>query len=146
MHTTTAPALTTLSLDEIDVAPPRDALSLPSGRRVTADLSRGEALSVTSPDGALELSVRFTPDGPVLTLHAKSLHLRADGDLSVDCDHLALRARKGVAVETPGDLALTSGGALSVDGASVAVEAHHHDLTMLARQEVIVDGQAIRLG
>lgn len=135
-----------LYVEDLGVSTPRESLSLPSGRRVSADTMHGETLTVTSPEGALELTVRFTPEGPTLTLHAKTLCLRADKDLSIDCDRFALRARDGVSIETPKNLSLRAEGTLSVDGESIAIEAHQSDVSVFAKGEVAIDGEAIKLG
>ncbi|MFO0546979.1 MAG: hypothetical protein U0271_01260 [Polyangiaceae bacterium] len=66
--------------------------------------SSSEQLTVYSPTGAVELAVRFTPDGPVLSFSAARIAVESENDISFDCENFEVRARKSVSVRSAGDL------------------------------------------
>lgn len=112
-----------------DEPPSEEALSLPakiqypSGRWLRLAKGQGEedCLSVTGPDGRVELSVRFTSEGPVLSFDGAKLSLEKASELDLSCDRLTLRGRKGVELSSGGDLAVRGQGDVQVDGENVLI-------------------------
>lgn len=82
------------------------------GQSATAE-SRSELLTVYGPAGAVELAVRFTPEGPVLSFSAARIALESEREISLDCDTLEVRARKNIALRSQGDLVHDVGGDLT---------------------------------
>jgi hypothetical protein len=89
------------------------ALSLPSGRsiRLVADGSR-EELEVRSPDGAMELRISLTKDGPVLSLSGARLEINSSDAVSVNCRAFEVHAEQSVRLSTAGDVAIAASGAM----------------------------------
>ncbi len=132
---------------------PTQALTLPSGRlvEVEAPSGRSERMIVRSPEGTIELTIRFTAAGPVLELSAAALSLRTEGPLSLDCDQLRLHARRGLSLSTDGDLEQRVGGdqRVAVAGTSelhaqhVEITAEEGDLELRADNDATLDGKRV---
>lgn len=111
-----------------DAQPNEEALPLPpkvrfqSGRTLRlAESSDSDTVTVTSPDGMIEMSVRFTPAGPVLSFGGARVELTHASELSVDCERLTLRGRQAVEVRSGGELVLRGNGDVAVDGENVLI-------------------------
>jgi hypothetical protein len=85
-------------------------LVLRDRRSVVVDDDR-DLVELRSPDGAVELRIRLTADGPVLQADAARLSLRAT-------DTLALTARR-ITVRTGEDLDIASDGDVRIAGATI---------------------------
>ena len=107
---------------EAQPVPPR--VQYRSGRVLTlidGGGGREESLSVTSPDGTVELTVRFTAGGPVLSFAGARLDLRHEGEVSLSCEELRLHGRRGVELRSEAEVVVRGGGDVSVDGRSVRI-------------------------
>jgi hypothetical protein len=82
---------------------------LASGRRVQIDHS-SSTLSISSPDGQVELTVRATADGCVLSFATANLALTAPGKLDVRCTELVVEASERLTLNSEGDFASRVGG------------------------------------
>jgi hypothetical protein len=108
-----------------DAPPAPEARPLPplktrSGRTIRlVDDGRGEQLSVTSPDGRVELTVRFDADGPVLSFSGARLALSAPRDIALACDRFTVQAASGVEITSPEDVTVRSDASVRVDGATL---------------------------
>jgi hypothetical protein len=118
-------------------AAPNPTLYFSSGRSVTVTDGAPEQLTVRSPEGAVELAVRFTPEGPVLSFSAAALDLRSSGTMRLACGKLEVDAREGIA--------LTTGGDVRAEADAVAIRARLGDVAIEANDDVRVDGERIRL-
>ncbi|HTV18953.1 MAG TPA: hypothetical protein VMG12_09790 [Polyangiaceae bacterium] len=77
-------------------------LLLGSGHRV--DVSANASLvRISNPEGRVELTVRCTADGCVLEFASADLALSAPGKVSLQCEELAVEARRHLALNTEGD-------------------------------------------
>ena len=87
----------------MDDAPATQLLPLPSGAvlSVRAD-ETGEDIRVRSADGRMELSIRMTADGPVLSLRGVRLEIEAADTVALSCRELAITTREGMRVQTGG--------------------------------------------
>jgi hypothetical protein len=106
-----------------------DTLRAPSGRlvRLEADAGR-EELIVCNAAGQVELRVRLTDQGPVLTLSGARIEL--------DADTIALRCR---------ELEIDAQQKARIEAASVDVEAKLGGITLRANDDVEVEGERIWL-
>ncbi len=128
------------------------ALVLDSGRRIDVDPGERERINVTSPDGMFELSVTFTPAGPVLRLAAAALELNTTGELRLNCESLAIDARGSVAIRAGSlteeiDGARTSkvGGPSTLEARAVGIRARLGDVAIDANDNVRATGEKILL-
>jgi hypothetical protein len=97
---------------EVSSAPP-DAVSnsselspsghiMSSGHRVEVSAS-ASTVRIASPLGRVELTVRCTAQGCVLEFATADICLSAPGKLSLECDELAVEARRRLELNTQGD-------------------------------------------
>lgn len=104
-------------------------------------VSRGEGralVRVTSGDQrSLEFEIAFTPAGPVVRARAAALELDADGPLTARCDDFRVEAR--------GELSLSAGGRVRVEGRAVDVVAQRGNVTLQANDDVQCLGEQVLL-
>jgi hypothetical protein len=137
------------------VEPPRarERLALATGHTASVEADDPSRLTIRSPEGQVEMSIRFTPEGPVLTFAQAAIDLHSAGDLRVACGRLEVAARDGIDLRTPGDLVQTAGGQCtirserrtSVEGREVGVAAHAGDVAVDATGDVDVHGSRVLL-
>lgn len=116
-----------------------------SGREVVFHGSTQDRLIVRSPTGQVELSVRFTEQGPVLSFSGAAIDLVSPGAVTLDCGSLRVRSRDGIALETSGDIVQNAKGALRAEADDVSLRSRVGDLKLAANDDVIVEGERIRL-
>ncbi len=121
------------------------ALALATGHTATVSAAEPDKLVVRGPKGEVQLSIRFTPAGPVLTFAAAAIDLQSTGAVSIDCARLDVRAREAIDLRSGGDLAQTAAGVATLDAREVAVQAHTGELTLDAKGDVDVHGARILL-
>lgn len=130
------------------------SLVLRSGYSVEiAEGDNGEIVSVKTPSGQIGLRIKLTPEGPVAELSSVSLQISAQKDLTLNCQTLALNAEKQVAIKSGGDLVQIAKGDLQIkaegeitsEGFSQQLRANTGDFSIAANDDVMVDGERIRL-
>jgi hypothetical protein len=114
---------------------------------------RPQRLVVRGPDGEVQLSMRFTPDGPVLTFAAVEIEVDTVGALRVECARFDVQAEEGINLETQGNLlqraggdaGVVAGGRIEAVAHEVAIAAHAGRVTIDADDDVDVHGGRILL-
>lgn len=104
-----------------DAAPLPPRVQYRSGRTLTLLEGRDDCVSVTSPDGVVELTVRFTPEGPVLSFGGARLDLSHAGQLNLSCDKLRLQGRRGVEVHSDAEIVVRATEDVHLDGRNVLI-------------------------
>lgn len=108
---------------------PAELVGRRSGRRIRLEPDvGGERLLICTAEGEVELSIRLTPEGPVLRLAGARVELAAD--------QLALRCR---------ELDIDVGEAALIRARSVGVEATLGNITLRANDDVQIEGERIWL-
>lgn len=134
--------------------PPRSTtVALPSGRAVTVESGAGERLYVRGPAGEVELSIRFTAQGPVLNFSAAAIDLKSEGAIRMECERLDVHARSEVAVTSDGGLRETVagarvsevGGKSSLVAHAVEIASRRGDVAVKANDDVRIDGERVLL-
>ncbi|MBX9652456.1 hypothetical protein K2Y11_02435 [bacterium] len=73
-----------------------------AGRSVSIRMGKGsESIEVRGPNGAPEVTITFTADGPCIRLGAARLEIDTPGDVSLNCDKFSVNAMSGVSLQTP---------------------------------------------
>jgi len=86
-------------------------LALPSGRSlVVSGISGQEHLEIRSPEGAIELRIALTKDGPVLSLSGVRLEINSTDTVAVNCREFTVATTHGVALSSAGDVSVRAGG------------------------------------
>lgn len=91
---------------------PSKALALRGGRTLqvrTTGSSGRETIELKSRDGALELKITMTPDGPMIHVKGGSLAVEAADAVSVACKRFDVQASGGIRFAA-GDVSVESGG------------------------------------
>lgn len=99
-------------------------------------------LKLVAADGRVCLTVRVTPDGPVLEFGG-SLGIHAVGDLAMSANRIALHAREGIAVSTDGDLALHATGDLHSTARIQNITADLGNVNVKANDDVKINGERV---
>ena len=122
-----------------DLRAPERVLAAPaSGRSIALESDVEEdRLVIRAPDGAVELTIRLTAAGPVLSLRGASLELTATESVTIECDRFAVRAR--------GDAEVVAGGDARVEGHAAHVQARRGNVEIQANDDVVVEGERIYL-
>jgi hypothetical protein len=101
---------------DLSATPMASSLNTPSGRSlVIEELNENEErLQVRDAQGALELEVRLTRDGPVLRLSSERIELNATDTVAVNCERFVVNAKHSVQVLSEGDAKVQAKGALDL--------------------------------
>lgn len=116
------------------------ALALSGGRTLVVRGSRageeGDALELRSADGALELSITMTPDGPRIHVRGGTLSVQAADAVSVACRRFEIAATDSIRLETR-DVSIAAGGDVGVRTLG--------ELRLKSLGQTHVDGEMIHL-
>ena len=131
----------------------RTHIEFPSGRVLETGAGPDESFTVRGPTGMVELRVRFEDGGPVLHFRAADLSIDTPGTVGIDCKRFEIRAAEDIVQscqgslrqEVKGDLEADVHGDISVEGRTVAVEAHRGDVALKANDDVSLQGERINL-
>jgi hypothetical protein len=150
--TTVPAALATRSQE--DLAAPVRTVPFASGRSLEiAELPGEERIHVHAPDGQLLLSLRLTPEGPVLALSGLSLEITAQKHIALACKDLSIRTTGDANLDVGGSLhqhvrgsAIREAGKTSIERArEVKVEALLGSVVIHANDDVDIKGERVRL-
>jgi uncharacterized protein (DUF2345 family) len=123
-----------------------------SGHRV--EVSAGaNTVRITNPEGRVELTVRCTAQGCVLEFATADIALSAPGKLSLECDELAIDARRRLELRTQGDCeshiaghSITRvGGRAETHADELELRANRGDALLRANDRVRLVGEQILL-
>ncbi len=130
------------------------SLRFASGREAIVKPGPGEeSLVIRGPEGGVELSVRFTADGPVLRFESAAFDLRSVREISLSCETFRVNAQKSVEIragedmlqEVGGNIEMHSGGETSLEGHSLTLRSRRGDVTLWANDDVRLEGERIKL-
>lgn len=102
-------------------------------------------LEVYAPSGHMCVKLVLAPEGPRIELHGADLAIRTERTLTVECERFDLRAAKGLALASGGDLELAAVGALRSEAFAQRHVATRGDIQLQANDDVQLDGERIRL-
>lgn len=120
-------------------------LTLASGYRVEAQTSREETVSIHAPDGRLCLKITLTEAGPLVELSSVALSIKAQSEIRLDCERLEINAQKQLELRSGDRLSLYAEGDLRSEAFSQRIIARRGDVAVKANDDVMLDGERIRL-
>jgi hypothetical protein len=101
MDTPTSPPATALAR--------QDEQTLPSGATLTVRSDAlGDEIQLRSANGTMELRIRMTDEGPVLSLRGVKLEIEATDSIAVSCREFAVNTAESVRVNSGGDFEVRS--------------------------------------
>ncbi len=105
-------------------------IDLESGGRVSVVSKKdGERVQISAGDDRLFMEIRFTPEGPVVSLDGACLELSATREISLDAEKVNIRSKKNTEI--------SSHGTLKID--------IQEDVDLQSDQEIRLQGKMIHL-
>lgn len=121
-------------------------LVLKSGYTVeSVEENLSDVLHIRASDGKLCLRIVMTPTGPVVELQSLSLVLAAEKDIQLKCDSLEIQTRKDLTIKSGGDIRQAAEGKFETEAFSQRIVARRGDIAVKANDDVMMDGERIRL-
>ena len=127
----------------------------PSGRSIEVEPAPdgSERVTIRGTGGNVELEVRLTDRGPVLSFRAAEMELAAAGRMSIECDQLDVRTSSGIRQHTGGDFEqIVSGNAQSFvrgdsesTAAATRIRAVRGNVEVRANDDVRLNGERVKL-
>ena len=122
------------------------------GRTLHVDPGLG-SVAISSPDGTVELSVRCTPEGCVLSFASAQLALTTPGRLDVRCRELVVDAEQRLELNSGGDFSSSVGGSstttvsgrLEADADELFLHTQRGDALIQANDYVRLVGEKVLL-
>ena len=97
--------------------PGGQVMSLRSGATLSLQTdAQGEMIVLRSAGGSVDLSIRMTDQGPVLSLRGVRLEIEATEELALRCREFSVEAQSGIRLASGGDVQVRSAGSTFVDG------------------------------
>lgn len=134
-------------LSEEEKEKPQDVSKLAFERSLRIDKA-GNMLEIESPEGNIELRVKITPEGPVLSFNSTKISMNSDADVSLQCKKFHLKTSEETKIESGGDLRQQVAGNLDVHvrddihtkAQQIVNEAELGGIEMKANDDVILNG------
>jgi hypothetical protein len=142
-----------LPTEPLALAPKRtlarvNGMDLAEQRTLEID-GNGLSFRLRAPDGNVELSVRITADGPVLTFTAAAIEITKAQSFKVDVDRLELRSREmrieAGCVETvvAGDSVTHCAGRHEVQADAVTLVSHGDTMVLDSTRDLAITGERV---
>lgn len=110
-----------------------------------ADGGGHDVLRLRAPDGRICLKIALSPSGPEVELSSVGLSIVSDGDVRVACDHFEVEAKSGLTLTTGGALHARAEGDFETEAFAQRHRARRGDIALTANDDVVLDGERIRL-
>ena len=123
-----------------------ETLELPGRQSLVVERKPGDTtLRILSPEGEARLTIFITEAGPVLRVEGRAVSIEVTGDLAIESEHLALRGRKGLTLESGGDARLAAAGDFQTEARIQTHRARLGNVNLEANDDVKLKGERIRL-
>ncbi len=127
-------------------------INLSHSRKLALD-AQGERFFITSPHGEVELQVRITPEGPLLSFHQSHIEISNEGNLNIKCKDLRVQTEGKMQFECGAEFHQTVAGNYSVDvrddagfnAQSLQMKAELGELSLIANDDIALNGLRVLL-
>ena len=110
----------------------------------------GGSFRLRAPNGSIELSVRITPAGPVLTFASAAIEVVETRELKIEVERFAVRARD-VQLECAGDLKQTiagdsvthCAGRHELQAGAVSIISHDDAMALDSTHDLVINGDRV---
>ena len=125
-----------------------------SGRTVCVAQDRGEGtVTIVGPGGEIELMVRITAQGPVLSFGGDSITIETKADLGLRCKRFALEAEQEIRLHSKGDFRQVVEGEaslrvkkdLEISAQAVVVKGRLGEVAIEANDDLVLNGERVLL-
>jgi len=124
----------------------KTAIALVGGQCLVVEKQiASNVLKLIAADGQLCLSIRITPDGPVLMFEGGNLAIESSGVLALTADRIAIHAREGLSLTTDGDMDFKSGGDSHSEARTQNVTACLGNVNLKANDDIRLIGERVRV-
>lgn len=112
-----------------------------------------DLVTISAPDGTVELQIKLTADGPILQVAAASIEMSATQRIALNCNELDVAVKDKMNLKCDGDmrqtvkgnLESTTEGTARVEARRIEVEAAWGDVDIKANDDVRLTGERIFL-
>ncbi len=116
-------------------------------------VQKGDLIEVVAPGGELCLSIRLDAAGPIVEVRAAALKVATEGDLSLDCDRLEVKARQdisfisggGIVQDARGDVIVRADGEIATEAEGQQLHARRGNVDIRANDDVMLEGERVKL-
>ncbi len=120
------------------------AIALVGGQRLVVEQQNASnVLKLIAADGRLCLSIRITPDGPILMCEGGNLAIESTGVLSLAAERVAIHAREGMSLTTDGDMYFKSEGDSHSEARTQHVTACLGNVNLKANDDIRLNGERV---
>lgn len=109
------------------------------------DTADTEILNLRAPDGQLCLQITLTPEGPRIAVQGLSVAVECKGDLKIEAENVAVRARKELRLESGENVHIDAVGEFRAEAFEQHLRARRGDIALKANDDVLLNGERIRL-
>lgn len=110
----------------------------------------GSSFRLSAPNGTVELTIRITASGPVLSFAAAAIEIAETKSFKVDAEQLVLRGRE-ISIESTGTLMQTVAGdhitrcegEHRVDASGIAMHSHTEPMELEAKRDLKICGERV---
>jgi hypothetical protein len=104
---------------ETETATDERRMYLDGGRQVAVVEHAGQqAVEIRAASGQLELRIKLTAEGPVLSLDGVKVEMNAAESLQIKCKDFKVEATESTTIESKGELKIKSDGEMELDSPS----------------------------
>jgi hypothetical protein len=104
----------------------------------------GAVIRLLGSEGARPIEIEITPSGPVLRLRT-GVSIVVDGALSLGAETVTISARRELSLRSQDKVLLSAGGEMASDAAAQTIVASDRDVKIRANDDVVLNGERIRL-
>jgi hypothetical protein len=106
-------------VNDAEVTNEERRMFLDGGRQVAVVEHGGQqAVEIRAASGQLELRIKLTAEGPVLSLDGVKVEMNATESLQIKCKDFSVQATDSTIIESKGELKIRSEGDLELDSAA----------------------------
>lgn len=124
-----------------------------SGRTVQLEAAPEERLIISNAEGAVELMIRFTPEGPVLSFATTAISVESRGVIKLASESLHIETQQNLTMSVGGSLQQTvgqqvsmqAGGPLFLESRRAEIKTALGDIALNANDDVRIQGERIRM-
>jgi hypothetical protein len=112
-------------------------------RLIVQQTEGGSSVRLVAPDASAPLLIEITPSGVRVQLAAPSVAIETQGEFSLSAEHLTLRGRSGLTLESGGDLDVVAARELRSRAQAQIVRAEQGEVDIKATDDVKLSGERV---
>ncbi|NQT81743.1 hypothetical protein HQ563_01880 [bacterium] len=114
-------------------------------RLVIERYAEGSLLRIIGRNGKVSLAIHVTEDGPVVRLEGSAVEVEAQGQLSLNAEHVSIHGRKSLSLTSDGNVSLDTPADIHSNARSQKITARLGNVDIKANDDVTMDGERIRM-